>query len=153
MIRIRYLLWCSDLEATRFTLGMSAILWAILLAWPGELFPTPDEINAFRGRMTYALMAQIADEEVWAALWALQGSVMLYSLFTGHRNCLLMGADAMLGCALWSFCVFSAFLVYWPHADFLTALMTYKPPAAMAGEIMMVAASWWVLVRYNCGRH
>ena len=150
LLRFKHLLWHSDLEATRFTLGISAIMWAIFLAWPGDLFPTVAEIDAGRGRLTYALMAQVADEDVWAALWALQGSVMLYSLFTGFRNCKLMVVDGVLGVFLWSFCVLSAFVVYWPHADFWTAVMIYKPPAAMAGELAMIAASWWVLVRYSC---
>jgi hypothetical protein len=148
--RFSFLLWKSDLEATRFTLAMGAIMWAVLLAWPGELFPSPDQIAHFQGRMTYALMAQIMDEDYWAGLWLLQGTVMLYSLFVGVRNCAMLVFDAVLGVALWTFCVISAFVVYWPHAVFSEAVMTYSPPAAMAGELWLVAASWWVLVRYKC---
>ena len=148
--RFSYLLWRSDLEATRFTLAMGAIMWAILLAWPGELFPAPHEIAQFKGRMTYAIMAQVMDESKWAILWFIQGSVMLFSLFVGIRNCFMLVVDAMLGVALWTFCVISAFVVYWPHAAFFEAVMEYSPPAAMAGELWLVAASWWVLVRYKC---
>jgi hypothetical protein len=96
-------------------------------------------------------MAQIMDENMWAFLWLVQGATMLWSLFTGYRNCWLMCIDAMLGVMLWTVCVGSAFIVYWPMADWWTAVMTYKPPAAMAGEMGMIAASWWVLVRYKCG--
>ena len=149
--RMKHLLWSSDMEATRFTLGIAAIMWAIFLAWPGELFPTPDEIAVGRGRMTYAIMATIMSENVWAFLWGLQGTVMLWSLITGARNCLTLATDAILGVILWTICVGSAFLVYWPKAEFLTAVMIYKPPAAMAGELSMIAASWWVLVRYKTG--
>jgi hypothetical protein len=150
-LRLKHLLWQSDMEATRFTLGIAALMWALFLAWPGDLFPTIDEISVGRGRMTYAIMSQIMDEDWWAFLWFAQGSVMLYSLFTGFRNCALLVVDAVLGVFLWTICVGSSFLVYWPHADFFTAVMTYKPPAAMAGEVGMIAASWWVLVRYKCG--
>ena len=59
--RMKYLLWHSDMEATRFTLGISAILWGIFLGWPGDLFPTPDEIAMGKGRLTYAIMAQIME--------------------------------------------------------------------------------------------
>ena len=150
--RMKHLLWSSDMEATRFTLGIAAIMWGIFLGWPGELFPTPDEIAVGRGRMTYAIMAQIMNENAWAALWFVQGTAMLWSLLTGYRNCAMMVIDAILGVLLWTVCVGSAFLVYWPHADFIAAVMSYKPPAAMAGEVGMIAASWWVLVRYKCGR-
>lgn len=186
--RWKHLLWYSDLEATRFTLAMGAIMWGLLLSWDHiaelgvlviikaayflnantewilnaslhlnvsmatetGLFPTELEISQGRGRLTYAIMAKLAKEEVWAALWLLQGSVMLYSLFTGFRNCKLMIIDAMLGCALWTICVASSYVVYWPRGDFIAAVLTYKPPAAMAGEIWMIAASWWCLIRYTC---
>ena len=154
--RFHYLLWHSDLEATRFTLAMGAIMWAALLAWPGALFPETYQIEQFRGRMTYALMALVMPEEGWAFLWGVQGSVMLWSLFSGYRSCLLMMLDGVLGVLLWTFCVSSAFIIYWPHMDFIPAIMSYSPPAAMAGEVWLVAASWWVLVRYKCdcgGRH
>lgn len=147
--RIRYLLWHSDLEATRLMLGLSAILWALFLAWSGDLFPTAAEVAAGRGRMTYAIMGQVMTENQWAALWLLQGSVMLWSLATGARNTVLMCVDAVLGVLLWSVCVASSFVVYWPSGDFLHAVMRYNPPAAMAGEVGMVLASWWVLVRYQ----
>lgn len=150
--RLKHLLWSSDMEATRFTLSIAAMMWALFLGWPGELFPTPDEIDVGRGRMTYAIMAQIMSENSWAFLWLVQGVAMMYSLLTGHRNCLMMAIDAILGVILWTICVGSSFLVYWPHADFWTAVITYKPPAAMAGEVGMIAASWWVLVRYSCQR-
>jgi len=147
--RINYLLWHSDLEAIRFTLAMSALMWGVFLAWPGTLFPSPDEVSVGRGRMTYAIMAQIMPEICWASLWIIQGGVMMWSLLTGVRNRTLLMIDGALGVLLWSICVGSAFLVYWPKADFLTALMIYKPPAAMAGEVWMIAASWWVLIRYQ----
>ena len=149
--RMRYLLWHSDLEATRFTLGLSALLWGILLGWPGDLFPEMWEIEQGRGRMTYAIMATIMPEDAWAVLWLMQGSVMLFSLFTGVRNCALIVVDAVLGVFLWTVCVISSFVVYWPEMAFSAAIVQYKPPAAMAGEVGMVLASWWVLIRYKCG--
>ena len=126
--RLNYLLWCSDLEATRFTLAMAALMWALLLFWPGETFSRP----------TYSLMGQMAPEWAWASLFGLQGTVMLYSLLTGWRNALVMVVDAVLGCALWS-------------ASCIAMLLSiYPPPAAISAEIAAAFASWWVLVRFKC---
>lgn len=151
--RAKRLLWCSDLEATRFTLALAALFWAVLLGWSDSLFPTPDQIEVGRGRMTYAIMAQIMTERQWATLWLIQGGVMMWSLLTGVRNHALLLLDAILGVFLWTFCVGSAFVVYWPKADFFTAITIYHPPAAMAGELAAIAASWWVLIRYQCDAH
>ncbi len=148
--RLRHLLWCSDLEATRFTLALAAMFWAVLLAWSGDLFPSPDQIESGTGRLTYAIMAQVMPERAWALLWGVQGIIMFWSLMTGVRSKALMIFDAVLGVSLWMFCVLSAFIVYWPKADVITAFMIYRPPAAMAGELAAIAASWWVLIRYNC---
>ena len=133
--RLTHIMWYSDLEATRFSLAMGSILWAVLLFWPGELF-TP-------ARTTYQLMAAIAPEHIWAALFLFQGSVMIYSLLWGYRSQLSFVADAVLGCLLWSSSTIACFLSHYQSPA------SYQPPAAMSYEVMGALASWWCLVRYT----
>ena len=133
--RVKHIMWYSDLEATRFSLALGSLLWAALLFWPGELF-TP-------ARTTYAVMAMLAREEVWGALFALQGGVMMYSLLWGYRNRLSFVLDALLGCALWTVSTAACFFAHFHD------LNTYQPPAAMSYEVMGALASWWCLVRYT----
>lgn len=135
MRRIRHIMWHSDLEATRFGLAMGSIMWAVFLFWPGALF-TPE-------RATYRIMADIAPEMAWGALFLLQGVVMLYSLLWGYRSSLYFVADALLGCVLWTASTAACFLAHF-HS-----LATYQPPAAMSYELMGALASWWCLVRYT----
>lgn len=133
--RLKYIMWYSDLEATRFSLAFGSLLWSMMLFWPGELF-TPV-------RTTYHLMATIAPEHIWAALFALQGSVMVYSLLWGYRSQLSFVSDAVLGCLLWTSTTVACFLSHFQ------TWATYQPPAAMSYEVMGMLASWWCLVRYT----
>lgn len=133
--RIYHILWKSDLEATRLYLSLGSLLWAALLFWPGELFsPT---------RKTYELMARIAPEEVWGALFLLQGSVMLYSLLWGYRTRLSFYVDGVLGVLLWTVSTMACFIAHFQSFD------TYQPPAAMSYEVIAAISSWWYLVRYS----
>ena len=135
MSRLRYIMWHSDLEATRFSLALGSLLWAALLFWPGDLFsPT---------RKTYELMAYIAPEQVWGSLFLLQGTVMVYSLLWGYRSRLSFIVDALLGCVLWTVSTAACFISHYQSFE------TYQPPAAMAYEVMAALASWWCLVRYT----
>ena len=133
--RLTHIMWYSDLEATRFSLAMGSILWAVLLFWPGALFT--------HARTTYHLMAAIAPEYIWASLFLLQGSVMIYSLLWGYRSQLSFVADAVLGCLLWSSSTIACFLSHYQSPA------SYQPPAAMSYEVMGALASWWCLVRYT----
>ncbi len=133
--RLHYILWHSDLEATRFSLALGSLLWAVLLFWPGELFG--------HGRKTYELMAHIAPECIWGSLFLLQGVVMLYSLLWGYRSQLSFIVDALLGCVLWTASTAACFMAHFE------SLATYQPPAAMSYEVMGALASWWCLVRYS----
>lgn len=133
--RVRYIMWNSDLEATRLSLAIGSFLWSVLLFWPGELFSP--------ARTTYALMAMIASEEVWASLFLLQGTVMLYSLLWGYKSRLSFVADAFLGCVLWTVSTAACFIAHYQ------SLATYQPPAAMSFEVVGALASWWCLVRYS----
>lgn len=133
--RIHYIMWYSDLEATRFSLALGSLLWALLLFWPGELFsPT---------RKTYELMAHLAPESAWGVLFLFQGAVMLYSLLWGYRSKASFVCDALLGCLLWTVSTAACFISHY------TSFSTYQPPAAMSYEVMGALASWWCLVRYS----
>ena len=133
--RLGHILWKSDLEATRLGLACGSLLWAMFLFWPGDLF-TPT-------RTTYKVMAEIAPEECWGALFLLQGVVMLYSLLWGYRSRLSFVVDALLGCILWTTSTAACFLAHYQSFN------TYQPPAAMSYELIGSLASWWVLVRYS----
>lgn len=133
--RLHHLIWRSDLEMTRFGLALGSILCALLLAWPGDLFQArPDD---------YRLMAGIASEWTWAALFFLQGSVMLYSLLVGYRSNLSFLSDALLGCLLWSSLTVASFVAHYE------SLTTYQPPAELAFVAVGAAMSWWCFVRYS----
>ena len=125
--RLRHLMFAIDMEGTRFTLALAACLWSIMLFWSGDTFDRP----------TYTVMASIADELTWAALFGLQGICAFYSLLTEKKTRFLFNFDAVLGCLLWS-------------GSCVAMLMSvYPPPAAISAEIAAAFASWWVLVRFS----
>ena len=134
--RIYHIMWKSDMEATRLSLSLGALLWAALLFWPGELFSP--------SRTTYSVMAEIMPEYCWASLFLIQGSVMLYSLLYGHKSRISFITDALLGCVLWTASTAACFL-----AHFNGGFGSYQPPAAMSYEIVAACGSWWHLVRYS----
>lgn len=128
--RIRHLMFGIDMEGTRFTLALAAIIWSIMLFWAGDTFSRP----------TYTYMAAIADELTWATLFGFQGLCALYSLLSGKKNQFLLNTDALLGCLLWS-------------GSCIAMLMSvYPPPAAISAEIAAAISSWWVLVRFSTDR-
>jgi hypothetical protein len=140
------IVFCSDLLATRFTLALGAIFIGLGLSWPTGIFPTPAQIVAGQGRSTYALMAQIAPEWVWAACFLIQGSVMMFSLLSDYRSKWLLWIDAAFGVIIWTVAIGACYLAYWRGFD---RIMEYRPPAIMGGEVAAVLASWWVFVRYH----
>lgn len=121
----------SDMIGVRFSLALGAILWGLMLFWPGETFDRP----------TYTLMSKFAPELAWASLFLVQGMYAMYDvLFPSEKSRTAMILDAALGCVLWTLsCICMLFSVY-------------PPPAAIAGEISLALASWWNLVRFNYKR-
>lgn len=132
----------SPLLATRLWLSFGAMLWAILLAWPGDLFSP--------ARTTYVLMSQVAPESIWALAFFVQSIWAFYTLRTGTRNNVTLAMDALLGCALWTSSTVLCFAAHWnfSYPTFLEQLSHYPPPAAMSGEAILSLASWWHLVRH-----
>ena len=119
------LIYGSDLHATRFLLGVAELVWALALFWPGDTF----------GRPTYAVMAGVASEEVWATAFLLTSFIQFHILFHGsyHSRCatVFAGWNAML----WIFCVLAMYM------------SVYPPPAAISGELAMAVGASWVFVR------
>lgn len=136
LLRIKHLLWRSDMEMTRLGLALGAIVVGVLFLWPGELI-TPS-------RTTYILMGKVLPENCWGSLFILQGLVMLYSLIYGYRTKILFLVDAVMGCILWSSMVILCFA-----AHFIHSAGSYQPPAAMGYDIIGVMTSFWHLVRYS----
>ena len=117
----------SDMLAVRFCLSVAAILWAVMLFWPGETFDRP----------TYFVMRQFAPEPVWATLFLAQGVVMIAYLLYDCTNRVVLCVDSVLGCGLWTCCTIAMIISVFP------------PPAAISAEIAMALASWWNLVRLS----
>lgn len=116
----------SDLKGVRFFLSLAALIWAVMLFWPGDTFTRP----------TYGIMEQAMPEEAWAALFGIQGVVMLGALLYDYRGRAVVFLDCILECVLWTSCTIAMFLSVFP------------PPAAISAEIAMAVASWWNLVRF-----
>jgi hypothetical protein len=92
------------------------------------------------GRTTYALMAQIAPEWVWATAFAIHSVFLLASIFFRVPPAAAL-LDAFNGAALWTAATSACYLAHF-HG-----WATYQPPAAMGADAAMVIASWWWLVR------
>ena len=143
--RVIHLLWGIELLGTRFILGMSSLAWAVMLMWPAAapLFPTKAQIIAGQGRTTYAIMALIGAEWQWSSLFALQGVVALTAVLYNIRTRLVLLVEGILGCLLWTTATMSCV------GSIFHGWATYNPPAAMAAELVLTLAAWWVLVRYK----
>ena len=115
----------SDLNATRFTLGLAEIIWAITLLWPGDTF----------GRPTYAVMARVLTEESWGLVFLMSGVMQWTILFQGSFNDKFAVRFAAWNSVLWWFVVVSMYLSVSP------------PPAAISGELSLAIAAFWVYIR------
>ena len=58
----------SDLHATRFTLAIAEIFWAVALFWPGDTFIRP----------TYSEMSRLASEELWGFVFVCSSLIQFY---------------------------------------------------------------------------
>lgn len=128
----------SDMIAARLMLSTGALLWAVLLLWPGELFPTQAQMAAGTGRTTYALMT-FMPELAWAALFGLHGTFLGLSCFYKVPPWAAL-LDAFNGAALWTIATGCCYL-----SNF-QGWATYQPPA-MGSDVVMCLTSWWWFVR------
>ena len=128
--RIGYLFMHSDLEALRFFVAASSLLWGVMLALPGTTFD----------RQTYELMAAVAPELAWAVAHFLHAGAAIWALLSGRNGKIWFIASPVLGCLIWTTSAIAMLFSVWPV------------PAAIAPHIVGAAASWWLLVRYKDGR-
>lgn len=126
-VRVQFgrLLCLSDLHGVRVLLVCAELAWAITLAWPGETF----------GRETYALMAAIASETVWARVFAITAAVQAWILWSGryHSRC-------SLAFAAWDT------LLWWTVVATIH-FSIFPPAAAISGGTAMALGASWVLIR------
>jgi len=127
------LFWQSDFIATRFTLAFGAIMWGILLAWPGEIFQL---------RPVYRVMADVAPQSAWALAFGVQGTFAMIALLIDCRSRMAWFMEGIGGCILWTAACIAC----------LTAFGYDAPPATMASDIAMAGASWWNLVRWQVNK-
>jgi len=118
-------LFDSDLVITRLLLGFSELLWAILLAWPGQTFDRP----------TYHYMSHVMSEEAWAFTFLFSGLTQIFIVGTERFHGMFARYFAGWNAALWVFTV-SAMLA-----------SVYPPPAAISGEIILAFAAVWIWIR------
>lgn len=148
-VTLRHLFLRDRMLMSRFGLVIASMLWAIQLALPVELFPTAQMIVEGKGRTTYALMAIIAPEWLWATLFAVHALFASYTLFTETRNHVTLACDGFLGCVLWTSATFACYAAHWPHTgSFLGDLAAYPTPAAMSADLVMAFYAWWHMVRF-----
>lgn len=120
----------SDLIATRFIVILAAFLWASALLYPSDTFDSS----------IFNIVKYVMPKDFWGMLFLIQACAAFYSLFYGARKKVLIFADSMLGCFLWT--SMSAAMI-------ISSLTTskYNLPAAMS-SVTLTFASWWILARY-----
>jgi hypothetical protein len=106
-------------------LAVAELLWAITLFMPGNTFARP----------TYAILASIAPETVWAFAFLLMGSLQTYILIKGEYHDRLAVWFASSNMTFWTFVCVSMVLSVSPF------------PAAISGEIALSAGAAWVFIR------
>lgn len=115
----------TDLTNTRVTLAFAEFLWAVMLFWPGETFNRP----------TYFMMSNVMSEITWGFVFLASSMVQLYIALFNHQNRDWAKVFANWNAVLWVFVVGAAMLSVSP------------PPAAMAGEISLACAAFWIWFR------
>lgn len=119
------ILFYSDLHGVRVILGISELLWAATLLWPGDTF----------GRPTYAGMSQVMSEHAWGLVFLLSGFTQLGIVGKGDYHSRFATYFAGWNLALWLYVVMSMYMSVFP------------PPAAISGEAALTIAAGWIWVR------
>lgn len=123
--RFYNLFFHSDLHATRFTLAVAEMIWAVTLFWSGDTFNRP----------TYAEMSRIAIEEVLAIVFAFSSVTQFSIAMTGDYHSKFSTYFAGWNFALWLYVTISMYMSVFP------------PPAAISGEAALTLAAAWIWVR------
>ena len=123
--RLIHLAFFSDTNASRFTLGMAELIWAVSLFWPGDTFSRP----------TYTAMAELMSEEAWGALFLATG-LLQFAILIRHR----FHNRYAVAFAAWN-------TMLWWYATISTYASVYPPPAGISGELALAITASWVLVK------
>ena len=115
----------SDLIATRLSLAVAELLWAVMLLWPGNTFDRP----------TYFWMSQFGSETLWAFVFSVSG------LYQGY----IVAAQKVRSRQAEVFACFNAFI--WVFTIGCMLASVYPPPAAIGGEISLAVAACWIAIR------
>ena len=118
-------LFDSDLIATRLALFLSEAVWAVFLFWPGDTFDRP----------TYSVMAAVASELMWAAVFAVTAALQIGIVV--YDQCRARWAQF--------FAVWSAFLAW--ASIWMMLVGVYPPPAAIGPAISLAVSALWIAVR------
>ena len=120
-----FALFESDLVATRLSLALAELLWAVMVLWPGDTFIRP----------TYFMMSLVANEATWAFVF----------LFSGIYQGYIVAAQKVRTRQAELFAWFNAFI--WVFTIGCMLASVYPPPAAIGGEISLAVAAFWIAVR------
>lgn len=124
--KIMRMILYSDLQATRFTLGLAELVWAVSLFWPGDTFDRP----------TYDAMKHcMVSEELWGCVWVFSGLTQWYILFSGKYHTPSAVFFACFNAILWWFATIGMYL------------SVYPPPAAIGGELALSVSAAWIWIR------
>ena len=115
----------SDLHATRFTLAIAEIIWAVTLFWPGDTFIRP----------IYSEMSRLASEELWGFVFVCSSLIQFYIIIDGRYHTRFATFFAGWNFSLWLYVTISMYM------------SVYPPPAAISGETALTLAAGWVWVR------
>ncbi len=118
-------IWDSDLIATRITLFLGELFWAIMLFWTGDTFSRP----------TYAHMAILFSEEMWGIVFLLSAITQITIVLTNDMHSRFARYFAGWNAVLWIYVVFSMMI------------SVYPPPAAVGGELALALGALWVWIR------
>ena len=118
-------IWDSDLLATRMTLAIGEICWAVMLLWIGDTFDRP----------TYHHMAELANEELWGAVFLFSAVTQITIVLTNDLHSRFAKYFSGWNAMLWCFTVWSMMA------------SVYPPPAAIGGEIALACAALWIWIR------
>jgi len=122
--RVSRVLWDSDLLASRWAVAIAELLWAILLAWPGDTF----------GRPTYGHM-NFMPEEIWAVIFFVSACCQVAVTLRTDMHDRFGRWFAVYNAVMWVFVVGSMFASVSP------------PPAAIAGDTTMALLALWIFWR------
>ena len=115
----------SDLIASRLSLFIAELCWAVMLWWPGDTFARP----------TYSGMAWLMPEWLWGMVFAASSLCQLAVIISQAYATPFGRCFAAFNGLLWLYCVMS---MLWS---------VYPPPAAVGGEIALMLAAIWIWAR------